>query len=210
MGKINKDTYKRAFALYVVSAFDKGIYGSVRFQKVVYEATKKSDRHPFRYKRYHHGQYSYELQDTNEQLLTLGYLNALPLDHKAGNDGNHYVLGASFDKSDLSNVLRRILGDTTIDAISQAVSKIGYEQQGVLLDLMHSELDKLGIQMNELIFDSSLPEQIELVGLDDDDCENIELILNPEFVSAMRMIAETCSKATFDASKVKRVYRIGE
>ena len=209
MGTISKETYQRIFTLYLVSVFRDGVYGLTRLQKTTYQATKELQKNPFTFIRYQHGQFSRDLSNIYEQLLSLGYLTAVPLDTKPQNEGNHITLSPLFKQADLKTALKRIIGATAAKHVNAAIRTVGLLPHEAMLERMYSELSDRGIEMFDIITKENLPEMVDIVNLNDDECENLELVFNPKFVQAMRRITETCAEFKLDTSKMKKAYILG-
>lgn len=209
MGTIKKETFQRLYTLFVISKFSDGAYGRVRLQKTVYEATKKTKLKPFEYLYYNHGQYSFGLADAYEQLLSMGYLTATPLDSRQGNEGNCLRLSSCLDKTEIQRLAGSVIGRELLNSTKQAVQDVGYQPQEILLKLMYRELEELKVKQYQSLFRQDIPDIIKVPKLRADECEDLELIFNPEFVSAGSRIAEAVSQTDFDLSKVKRVSHIG-
>lgn len=207
MGEISRDTYKRIYLLAIVNAFPDGIYGRMRMQKTVYESLKNSETKVFSYFCYDFGQFSTELCDTQDQLLSMNFLSAQPIASKHNKQGNRINYGHLINKDKIKGLIDKVLGDAVIGGINEAVKKVGFLTEEVLLQKMHEELDQAGIRKYDLLFNENLSEEIE-IDLDDSICEGIELMFNPEFASAMRNIDNAISNVKFDFSKVKRVIKI--
>jgi uncharacterized protein YwgA len=207
MGTIGKDTYRRIYILSVIGSFDKGVFGKTRLQKTVYESQKDIELKPFTYTYRDYGQYSDELTNILEQLLSMSYLSATPQPSERENPFNNFTLGSQLDKATIRKLSERVLGAQTLQALEAATQRVGYLKEADLLNRMHAELDKAGIEKYQLVLKENLPDEVT-VDLDDDECENLDLVLNPNFRSAMSKFADACSSVSFDTSKVKRVYRI--
>ena len=82
MGTLSRETYRKLVVLGTIASFSDGIYGAKRLQKIVYLGTRAADTKPFPYIRYHYGQYSEELEDTKDQVLSMGLICAAPMPPK--------------------------------------------------------------------------------------------------------------------------------
>ncbi len=207
MGKIEKETFKRLYTLYFISKFKDGVYGSTRLQKSMYEALKNSDIKPFKFQYYNHGQFSFDLFFILEQLLSMGYLKAVPLDCGTG---NHYEISQFIKIDDFQNIIDNVQFASLIANTEKAIDEIGYLGLDEIIKIAYKEIEELGAIKGETVFfDENVPEMLEIPDLDDNECENLDLILNPNFMSAMGLICNIIHKTKFDVSKVKRTYKIG-
>ena len=185
MGTISKDTFKRLFLLYTIGHFKDGAYGLVRLNKVVYFGLKDAHLKPFEFKRDRYGQHSDDLDTINEQLLSMNHTKATPLE---SGQGNRYSLtdkrSMTFHNLALSHVDVKLK-----ERIDEAVETYGYLSEKELLKKAHLDAEFLEAVKNDInvLFEEKLPKIIR-VDLSDDDCEDLELSLDPDFISAMRRL----------------------
>lgn len=185
MGTISKDTFKRLYLLYTIGRFKEGVYGLLRLNKVVYFGLKDAGLKAFGFKRDRYGQHSKDLDTVNEQLLSMNHTKATPL--KSG-QGNKYSLTDKKNWRLHSLALSRV--DTKLKRkIDEAVKTYGYLPEEGLLEKAHLDAEFLEAVKNDVnvLFDERLPNRIPL-DLSDDDCEDLELSLDPHFISAMRRL----------------------
>lgn len=187
MGTISKDTFKRLFLLYTIGRFKDGVYGLLRLNKVVYFALKDARLKPFRFKRDLYGQHSEDLDTINEQLLSMNYTKATPFE---SSQGNKYSL------TDKKNIRFHSLAMSRIDTklkekIDKAVKTYGYLTEDELLDKAYSDPEfREAIKKDiHVLFGENLPREIP-VDLSDDDCEDLELSLDPNFINAMTYLSD--------------------
>lgn len=184
MGTISKDTLKRMVLLYTIGRFKDGAYGIFRLNKVVYFGLKDAKQKPFGFKCDIYGPHSEELDTINEQLLSMNHTKATPFE---SGQGNKYSL------TDGKNMKFYNLAMSHLDAelkqkIDEAVETYGYLTENELFGKAHSDPDYLeSVTKGKNIFDENLPTRIR-VNLSDDDCEDLELSLDPNFISAMRRL----------------------
>ena len=206
MGTISKDAYKRAFLLYLVGQFREGVFGLARLNKVVYFSTKGLRYVPFEFRKWKFGQFSEQLGNENDLLLSMGYLSASRLDSKDGSRGNKYVLAnrelLGFYQVVISHVLKKDLGK--IDSI---VKEIGYRPEQRLLEFAYKDQALNEAKEWDVILKEKLPDKIE-INLPEDDCEDLELSLNPDFIQAMTLIDRGLEHSRIDLDKVKRVVKL--
>ena len=187
MGTISKDTFKRLFLLYTIGRFKDGVYGLFRLNKVVYFALKDASLKPFGFRRDRYGQHSNDLDTINEQLLSMNHTKATPFE---SGQGNKYSL------SDKKNISFHSLAMSHIDAklkekIDKAVKNYGYLSEKELLEKAHSDPKFLEAVEKDLdvLFGEKLPKRIA-IDLSEDDCEDLELSLDPNFISAMTYLSD--------------------
>lgn len=206
MGTISKETYRRAFLLYLVGQFRDGVFGKTRLNKVVYFSTKELRYVPFEFRKWMFGQFSEQLGDENDLLLSMGYLAASRLNGKEGSCGNKYVLAnrelLGYYQVVISQVLRKDLGK-----IDYTVKEIGYLPEEKLLEFAHSDEALKKADEGDVILRENVPGEIE-ISLSEDDCEELELSLNPDFIQAMTLIDRGLEQSRIDFDKVKKVVKL--
>ncbi|MCK4817671.1 hypothetical protein KA005_18020 [bacterium] len=185
MGTISKDTFKRLFLLYTIGRFKKGVYGRLRLNKIVYFATKDASLVPFEFKHDHYGQHSKDLDDINEQLLSMKHATATPLESE---QGNKYALTSEdnwkFYEIALSRIDHRL--KTKVDEV---VENLGYDLETDLKRKAYADPRFLESEDGDILFKENLNETID-VDLPEDDCEDLELSLDPKFISAMTRLSD--------------------
>lgn len=219
-GTISPDTFRRLFLLIVIANFRRGSYGLKRLHKVTYiaERSQKMKLRPFEFKKYHHGQYSETLDEIISQLITLGLVVATPLNTTIRTifrlpDGKTIEWlegGTRFAVSDpeaVAFVTRAFAAITPegIATVRYAVRTFGYLPESELLDRCYALPEFNKASFGETIFDSNLPDEIEAPNLSEDECEELEMVLNPKFISAMKKVIQGMDKSTLDLEQVKRV-----
>jgi uncharacterized protein YwgA len=183
MGTISKDTFKRLFLLYTIGRFKDGVYGLFRLNKVVYFGLKDAHLKPFRFECALLGPYSDDLGTINEQLASMNYTKAVPFE---SGQGNMYSL------TDRKNMRFHALAMSHIDPklkekVDESIETYGYLKEDTLFKKAHEdpEYEQAVHNGKKVIFDENLPKRIR-VDLSDDDCEDLELSLDPIFINAMR------------------------
>ena len=214
MGTLNRETYRKLVVLGTIARFGDGVYGSKRLQKIIYLGTRTATTKPFPYIRYFYGQYSQELEDTKDQLLSMGLICAGPMETKHG-----IRINGRFISTGSGNIyrpareparFRELFGksDPQLDAsIAGAVKNYGYLPEEKLIEIVYSLPEFQGKAMNEAILDAELPERIE-VGLTEEECEDLELSLNPRLIHGASLILNGLEGTEIDFSKLKTVSRL--
>lgn len=202
MGTISKDTFKRVFLLYLIGKFKDGSYGKLRLEKIVYFIEREISLKPFEYKWYHMGQYSEELSDILEQLISTGHVTSLPLE---SGKGNKYVSTTNGNQHKIyESIINKIGGLKT--KIGEIVDKWGYETDAKILNYAYSLQEVKGKKIKDVLLNENLPNKIELSDFDEDYCEDLELAFNPSFIASMEKILRAIEETpSFDISKVKKV-----
>jgi uncharacterized protein YwgA len=202
VGYISAGVFRRLYLLCLVAAFENGVYGALRLQKVSYAVERETAKKPFQFKHAPYGQYSEDLEDIKEQLISMGYISAIPL--SASSKGNRYVLTEKAMKGRL-NVLLESLDPGLKNKMLQVVREIGYLEEKELRRLLYSYEEFINSEMNDVLIESNLPDMLRAEGLSQDACEELELALNPNFVGAMSKIVQGLEESNIDWDKVKKV-----
>ena len=202
MGYISSDVFRRLYLLCLVAAFDNGVYGALRLQKVAYAIEREMSKKPFQFKHAPYGQYSEDLEDIKEQLISMGYISAVPLG--ASSKGNRYVLTERAMEDSFNTLLERF-DQELVTRILQVVREIGYLGEKELRRYAYTFEEFIDSDMNDILFESNLPDTIEAEGLSEDECDELELALTPTFITGMSRIVQGLEESDIDWDKVKKV-----
>ena len=202
MGYISSDTFRRLYLLCLIAAFDTGVYGALRLQKIAYAIERETSKKPFQFKHGPYGQYSEDLDDIREQLISMGYISAVPLG--ASNRGNRYVLTERAMKDHFNPLLESFDRDLK-NKISQVVEEIGYKQEKELRRHAYAFEEFIDSDMNDILFESNLPDMLEVEGLPEDDCDELELTLTPTFITSVSKIFQGLEESDIEWDKVRKV-----
>jgi hypothetical protein len=182
MGIISKETFKRLFLLYTIGQFKNGVYGKLRLNKIVYLILRKhTDLIPFEFKHDRYGQHSDDLDTINEQLSYMNHTTVTPLE---GGRGNRY----SLERREIMDFYRVVLGYISPrlrKAVDEIVEQNGYLHEEDLRKKAYCDEVFLKSEEGNILLKENLPERIK-VSLPEEDCEDLELSLDPKFVTAMR------------------------
>lgn len=216
---ISADTFRRLYLLNIIAAFSRGSYGSKRLHKITYITERDQNKlRPFEFKKYHYGQYSETLDEIKDQLISLGLVTAVPLDTsvrirlKLQDDKSIEWLegGVRYTVSDLNAKAFFTRAFTTISpdwmsAVRSVIRTFGYLPEQELLERCYAFPEFNEVEFEETIFESNLPDRLEVPNLSEDECEELEMVLSPKFVSAMRKIVEGMDNSKVDLERVKEV-----
>lgn len=182
MGTISKETFKRLFLLYTIGQFKDGVYGKLRLNKIAYLILRKhTDLVPFEFKHDHYGQHSDELDTINEQLSYMNHTSVSPL---KGGRGNRYGL----ERKDAIRFYSVALGQISPrlkKAVDEIVEQNGYLSEAELKKVAYCDDLFLNSQEGDILLKEKLPKRVK-VDLPEEDCEDLELSLDPKFITAMR------------------------
>ena len=90
--------------------------------------------------------------------------------------------------------------------IRAAVNDYGYKPEAELIKLCYDFEEFKGKPMGALILGSSVPNEIE-VDLPDEECDDLELSMNPQFVVSMSRLSNALQETSIDWDRVKQVER---
>ena len=218
MGTISATTFRRLYLLYLLAQFRQGSFGAKRLQKVTYIAERESKIRPFEYRRNLFGQYSEALEDVKEQLMSMDYVDAVPLDTARivtltlADESFELVEGGNriyvTDKGNIAAYGRALQAvDRDIPPrIRAAVGDYGYRSEAELIEICYSFAEFQGKPMGALILGATLPDEMQ-VDLPDEECDDLELSMNPQFVVAMSRLSAALQETSIDWEKVKQVER---
>ena len=193
------------YALCLVGAFQRGAYGRLRTHKINFFAEHGSEVRPFRVERGHYGQFSPQLADTLEQLLSMQYLATTANHGYAENDVNVYWVRDRANVSACREALSMIAPSLT-NAITSAVSRYGYLTESHLREQAYTHLED--IEQGGTVVDGTLPERVNVPELSDEDCEELELLLNPDFIHATQSLGEAFEKTTIDFDELRVIHEL--
>lgn len=205
---LSKDTFKRLFLLYVIDQFKNGVYGKKRLHKIVYTIERDENLKPFEFKKYHHGQYSENLDEIQDQLLATGHISAAPLKTKqVDREGNKFELVDKNLPTYLATFMEKIAPKIK-RKVDRIIKEYGYLPEKELVELAYKFPEFAHVAFGDTIFEENLPDYLPVKNLSEDDLEELEIGLNPVFVIALRRLDEASRRSDFDPKKVKKVVRL--
>lgn len=202
MSCISADVFRRLYLLCLIATFDTGVYGALRLQKVAYAIERETLKKPFQFKHGPYGQYSEDLEDIKEQLISMGYISAVPLG--ASNRGNRYVLTEKAMKERFNTLLQSFDRELA-NRISQIVEEIGYLPEKELRRRAYAFEEFIDSDINDILFESNLRDMVEVEGLSEDECDELELTLTPAFVTSVNKIVQGLEESDIDWDKVSKI-----
>lgn len=179
-------TYRRLWLLYLLEQFRDACFGKVRLQKVAYFSEERVGQRPFAFQKAPYGPYSEALEESLEQLLSMGLVKAEPF----GKDGNKYRAVSAGDGESPHGRWLESIDPTARTAIDQAVAQYGYLPQEALIASGHSVAGFEEAAPFDELLSANSPETVE-VNLDPDECEELALSLSPAFDTVRRQLEET-------------------
>ncbi len=202
MRTISKEAFQKAVLLTIIGQFDEGVYSELRLHKVAYFAQKDAPKHPFTYKYYNHGQFSFDVREGLNELENLGMVQPKKLKEAKG--GQSYFV----TNQDAYLAARNIVRNTAPDLmrnISHAVEQYGYKSQDELLDEAYEELE--GIDFNEVIVEDDLPLNVE-VDVPEDENQDFELASNPFLIDQLSQLSEVLNSIELDEDTKKQLFDV--
>lgn len=202
MGLVPKETIERLFVLQIIERFQRGVYGELRLHKVAYFAVKEVDQKPLTFIALDHGEYSPGIPPILEQLASMGYISAYPLD--TGDHGNQYhpTQRAMFGYH--SMMLGRF-SRNLVKATEVSINEYGYLPEPKLVELAKADPLYLAASYGRPIFSSNLTDMVEIPGINDDDADELALSLDPRFISAAKLVVRGLEETEIDFDKVRKV-----
>ncbi len=201
-GSITSATYRRLLLLYIIGLLKDGIFGRKRIQKDVYFVSKKLMKKPFGYKHWTYGQYSEDVDEVIMELISLQLISRQPLDSSAS--GHKYTLRYKDSLKYYQSFLDGILGSERQE-IDKTLNEIGYLPDQELLKRAYIDLAENQSGFGDILFITNLPEKIPVPGVNEEDCEELELSLNPRFVGAISELVKGIETGKIDTSQWKEI-----
>jgi hypothetical protein len=187
MGHVSKETFKKLTLLYLIGRFKEGIYTNYRVQKTLYYSIKNVKAHPFTYQHTQKGEYSFNAKENLNALMSIGLIEQVGMpddeDTKIKWSWTHKETGI-----ELSNLFRKISPELSV-SIDKAVEEYGYLKRETLETVAHSDDLLTKTPYGHILFEENLPDKIE-VNLSEEDCQDLELNMNPRFVNSIRSLIE--------------------
>ena len=205
MGRLSKNTFKKLVLLYLTNQFDDGIYTSYRFQKLLYFSIKNLKKHPFAFNHTRNGQYSYNARRIKDSLASIEVLDKTELSN-AKRTGHKWRIADNEASQYFASILPKI--DKVIaDSIDKNISIFGHLKNDELV--AKAEADELlrSTPMGQILFEEELQDYIN-VDLDEDECEEIELALNADFIQSIENLVDAIETTPFEVGMVKVVESI--
>lgn len=172
--------------------------GSLRLQKVLYFATKEMKRPPFTFIKYDYGQFSRDVGLLLDEMVDEGLVRHKEL---GGNNdrGSHWLTSDIFESEPIENALRNGFPKLA-EAIDDAVRKYGRRQQDKLRQIAYEdpELDKASHR--EVLLAEVEEDEIPTM-LDEDDVDDVEMLLSPNFLKEMSRFAKIVTETDLENSR---------
>ena len=205
---LSKETFKKLFLLYVISQFQKGVFGKKRLHKIIYIIERESEIKPYEFKKYFYGQYSEPMDDIQDQLLSMGYIVATPLKTDLnGHSGNIYEL-ADKNLADYYSVIMENIDSTLTNRIKAVINEYGYLKEKELVEKTYSFPEFVHTAWDNIIHPERIPDCLKVGNISDDDVEELEISLNPNFINLLNRIDNAFEQTKFNPDKVRKVVEL--
>jgi len=199
MCEIPIDVYRRLRLLYLIEQFDVACFGSVRLHKTAYFSEKEQQVRVFTFRKARHGQYSEDLENTLEQLLTMDLVVAEPMESSQGKGNKYHAVKEGSVPCPHAQWLAAISADAK-NAIEQAVQTYGYKKLPELLETAHTQDGFEDAAGFDVLLQANAPEYIP-VSLSQEACDDLILALSPGFVMTLLDLSQAVKE--FDFRRVR-------
>jgi hypothetical protein len=200
MGTVPREVIERLVVLYIIERFDKGVFGRVRLQKVAYFALRDAEKKPLSFRAWDHGEFSPEIPTIVEQLASMGYIAACPLD--TGEQGNKYLPTSKASLTHHTELLDTY-SKTLRKALDDSIQEYGYKPRNELLEIAHEDALYLLADYAQTLVASNLPELVEIPGMSDAEADELALTFDPGFICAARDIVRAFRESPLDFDAVR-------
>jgi len=215
---IPAEIFRRIFLYTIIGEFADGVYGAKRLQKIAYVSERgKGIIKPFTYKKYYYGQYSEQVQDTNEQLLSLGFVKTFPLNtirkttitidddtYEGIEQGNGYKISDQEMLKTCESIVSKAQPQL-MRATKKAIRDHGYKKEQDLIDYCYGLKEFKAKDEDEIILESNLPKWVKTPDLSNDKCDELILSFTPSFIDFTNKIVKGFEKTTINWNKVDKV-----
>lgn len=179
MSKLSKETYKKLVLVYLISTFEKGIYGNYKFQKTLYYGLRDTKNKPFLYEHTDSGMFSQDAWNFIDSIHAAGII----FDVNNNPQSRHWRITDNYSVNELRDVFEKSDPELA-QSLRKSVKDYGKLNWRKLKVIVENDPILDEIPEGDVIFDSNLPELVE-IDLTEDDSEDLELALNPYFIKAM-------------------------
>ena len=200
---LSRGAIRRAVLVSVIGSYSQGVFGAKRLHKVLYFAERESREKPFTFVKHWYGQWSEEVEDTLLQLAAVGAIFVTPLDSGRGNSFRA-------TSGELVSTARRVVEKALPDfhrALQVMIRDRGYLPEDRLTALAYELPEFARADAGAELVAGNVPDKIT-IDVSEEDAEDIELDLNPTFVSSMGRVVSAIDSASFNLDRASSV-RLG-
>jgi len=205
VAKLSRETVQRLAVLKALSLWQNGAYGPVRVHKVLFFTDKKasatSRRNLFTFKKWALGQYSDEIASALNGLRTSGRLRNVF-------DGPAERLTAIIPRP--AQVMIDEFFESWYPELDKDMAVVfdewGYLSNAEIIRKAHEDHTYTESEKGEIIWESTLPDVVEIAELSDDDAENLSDLVDPRLFLALRDRLQEAVKIPAKHSDWRRRY----
>jgi len=185
--------YRRLWLLRVIEQFRTACHGRARLHKVAFFSERSQAHKPFTFQKDQWGPYSPELDDTLEQLLSLGMVTLEPTPR----GGNSYRAAGCDTQACPHRQWLDCIDVAAAPAIAKAVEQYGYLSHEEVIDAGHKVEGFEQADEYAVLLPGDMPEQVP-VPLSEEECEDLCLSLSTRFSQVVRALSETDWESDLD------------
>ncbi len=196
---IDRETFQRLTLMYLIAQFPDGVDSDRRLQKVLYFAMRNVEPKPFTFHYTDRGPFS---RDAAVQLLHM--FEAHVVQRVTGNGAYHDDHWLAWDTErcrEFCEAFEEGLPQHA-DAIRSSAARYGCLKPWELDALLHDDPQLQGMRSGRVLMRETGRRPVR-VALDDDMAEDLDMMLNPEFLRAMARMDKVDAEGGFDTSKVR-------
>ena len=176
MPVFSKETLQRLATLHAISNWgDSGAFGEMRVQKTLFFADKNSgERHILTFKKWDYGQYSEDVAKCLNAIRAAGRLES----EFGGQAIRIYATIGPHAKRLIAKALKCNFSSWFAE-FGKAFSEWAYLPNEEILDRAHRDASFTENERGDVIFASSISDTIELLGITDDEAEQLADLVDP-------------------------------
>lgn len=198
---IDRETFQRLTLMYLIAQFPDGVDNDRRLQKVLYLAMRDVEPKPFTFHYTEEGPFS---RDASVRLLHM--YEADIVQRVAGNGAHQGARWKAWDTStcrEFCDAYDEGLPQHA-DALRDCVARHGRLKPWKLDDLLDEDPRLRGLRRGQVLMRETGRRPVR-VALDDDLAEELDMMLNPEFLQAMERLDRAVAEGRLDTSKVRKI-----
>ncbi len=194
---IDRETLQRLTLMYLIAQFPDGVDNDRHLQKVLYLATRDVEPKPFTFHYTEEGPFS---RDASVQLLHMFELDIVQRDTRNGSGYRaRWLTHDGEDFREVCDACEEGLPQLA-DALRESVARYGFLKPYELDSLLREDRELQGLRHGRVLVREIARRPVR-VALDDDLAEELDMMLNPEFLQAVVRLDRAVSEGRFDTSK---------
>ncbi len=203
---IDRETFQRLTLLYLIAQFPDGVDSDRRLQKLLYLAMRDVEPKPFTFHYTEEGPFS---RDASVRLLHM--FETAIVQRVAGNGADQGTRWKAWDTStcrEFCDAYDEGLPQHA-DALRDSVARYGHLKPYKLDSLLCEDQQLQGLRYGRVLMRETARRPVR-VALDDDLAEELDMMLNPEFLQAMERLDRAVAEGRLDTSKVRVIRSLDE